>query len=101
MFLHGEADTKLSGEVEADETFIGGKARNMHAGVLFGSQRPKINRCNGHLGARRKMRTKVVPNRKKHARQSRFASTWKAGSALFIGTVWNFWNLPEKRHNGS
>ena len=24
-------DKKLSGEVEADETFIGGKARNMHA----------------------------------------------------------------------
>ena len=27
------AEDKLSGEVEVDETFIGGKARNMHVGV--------------------------------------------------------------------
>ncbi|MCU1326913.1 MAG: transposase [Bryobacterales bacterium] len=31
--LHqGSFENLLSGEVEADETFIGGKARNMHAG---------------------------------------------------------------------
>jgi hypothetical protein len=29
----GPAEGKLSGEVEADETFIGGKARNMHKDV--------------------------------------------------------------------
>ncbi len=28
--LHDDSTTKLSGEIEADETFIGGKARNMH-----------------------------------------------------------------------
>ncbi len=32
MALHAEHDTKMSGHVEADETFIGGKARNMHYG---------------------------------------------------------------------
>ena len=33
LALQGEAGGKLSGEVEVDETFIGGKARNMHASV--------------------------------------------------------------------
>jgi len=28
--LHHGSFAKMSGEVEADETFIGGKARNMH-----------------------------------------------------------------------
>jgi transposase-like protein len=32
MALHGGDDAKLRGHVEADETFIGGKARNMHYG---------------------------------------------------------------------
>ncbi len=33
LALHvGSFDTKLAGTVEADETFVGGKARNMHAG---------------------------------------------------------------------
>ena len=30
--LHEDSSVKMSGEVEADETFIGGKARNMHVG---------------------------------------------------------------------
>src|SRR5690348_13419374 len=30
--LHSGSFDKLSGEIEADETFIGGKARNMHVG---------------------------------------------------------------------
>ena len=28
--MHANVDTKLAGEVEVDETYIGGKARNMH-----------------------------------------------------------------------
>jgi transposase-like protein len=32
LALHSETDGKFGGEVEADETYIGGKARNMHAG---------------------------------------------------------------------
>jgi transposase-like protein len=31
LALQGKVGTKLGGEVEVDETFIGGKARNMHA----------------------------------------------------------------------
>ncbi|HXG90161.1 MAG TPA: IS1595 family transposase [Vicinamibacterales bacterium] len=31
LAMHDEGQDKFSGHVEADETFIGGKARNMHA----------------------------------------------------------------------
>jgi hypothetical protein len=43
---------KLSGHVEANETFIGGKARNMHKDVrarkITGTRRQRQNRGNGH-----------------------------------------------------
>ena len=43
---------KLSGEVEADETFIGGKARNMHVSKrerrITGHRRQRQNRRNGY-----------------------------------------------------
>ena len=45
-------------EVEADETFIGGKARNMHISErkrrITGTGGKDRNRCHGHLGAWRK-----------------------------------------------
>ena len=34
LALQDESFGKLNGEVEADETFIGGKARNMHMAHL-------------------------------------------------------------------
>ena len=70
---------KLTGEVEADETFIGGKARNMHATVrarkITGTGGKDKTAVMGVLerGKDRKhstVRTKIVPNRKKHALQS-------------------------------
>ena len=60
----------LSGEVEADETFLGGKARNMHVGkrrrsallVLAAKDKTPIM---GILERGGQVRTKVVPNRRK------------------------------------
>ena len=65
---------KLSGEVEVDETFIGGKARNMHAdkraekihGRGAGGKAIVI----GVLERRRQVRTKVIPNTKKKTVQA-------------------------------
>jgi len=45
LAMHTSFFTKLSGEVEADETYIGGKARNMHA-----DKRKRLIRGPGPLG---------------------------------------------------
>lgn len=62
---------KLSGEVEADETFIGGKARNMHLDKrqrrITGTGGKDKTAVMGILERGGTVRTSVVPNRKKHA----------------------------------
>src|SRR5271169_3144554 len=64
----------LSGHVEADETFIGGKARNMHASKrerrITGTGGKDKTAVMGILERGGKIRTSVVPNRKKKALQS-------------------------------
>jgi len=69
----------MSGEVEADETFIGGKARNMHKDVkarkITGTGGKDKAMVMGILERAKddkpsKVRTSVVSNRKKHALQS-------------------------------
>src|SRR6202049_866683 len=60
---------KLSGQIEADETFIGGKARNMHATrrakVVTGTGGKDKTAVLGILERGGKVRTKVVDNTKK------------------------------------
>src|SRR5580658_8296476 len=78
--LHqGSFDKMMSGHVEADETFIGGKARNMHKGKRAinitgtgGKGRTAVMGVleRGKDGKQSKVRTKIVANRKKHALQS-------------------------------
>src|SRR5262249_46397680 len=65
---------KLSGQIEADETYIGGKARNMHkdqrAKKITGTGGKDKTAVMGILERGGKIRTKVVPNIKKKALQS-------------------------------
>ena len=72
---------KLSGQVEADETFIGGKARNMHVGVrqrrITGTGGKDKTAVMGILQRGGKVRTIVVPNRKKSRCKRRSGSTSK------------------------
>lgn len=66
---------RLSGEVEADETFIGGKARNMHK-----SRRERVIQGRGEVGKSvvmglldrhsGKVRTRVVPDTRKPTLQA-------------------------------
>jgi transposase-like protein len=68
--LHeGSFENMLSGEVEADETFIGGKARNMHLNVkarrITGTGTKDKVAVMGILERGGKVRTAVVANRKK------------------------------------
>lgn len=76
-----ETGGKLGGEVEADETFIGGKARNMHADKRERFKGKKGRSTAGKVAVmgllerhpqsgRSRVRTKVVPNTRRYALQS-------------------------------
>jgi transposase-like protein len=76
----------LSGEVEADETFIGGKARNMHVGKrarrITGTGGKDKTAVMGILERGGKVRASVIPNRKKKSLQTEVKKHVEAGSAL-------------------
>ena len=88
---------KLTGEIEADETFIGGKARNMHAGKralrITGTGGKDKTAVMGILERGGKVRTKVIPNRKKHALQSEVRQHVEAGSALYTDALLSYEGL--------
>jgi transposase-like protein len=79
--------TKLKGEVEVDETFIGGKARNMHVAQrqrrVTGTGGKDKAVVMGILERGGNVRTTVVENRKKNALQAEIKKHVEAGSALY------------------
>ena len=93
---------KLSGEVEADETFIGGKARNMHASKrarkITGTGGKDKTPVMGILERGGKVRTKVIPNRKKKAIQAEVRKHVEAGSALYTDALQSYEGLTEFEH---
>jgi transposase-like protein len=82
---------KLSGEVEVDETFIGGKARNMHVekrarritGTGGKDKVPVIGILERGKDGKSRVRTSVVPNRRKKALQAEVRKHVEAVSALY------------------
>src|SRR6266481_3469718 len=92
----------LSGEVEADETFIGGKARNMHAAKrakkITGTGGKDKTAVMGILERGGKIRTAVVPNRKKKALQAEVRKHVEAGSALYTDALKSYEGLGEFQH---
>lgn len=95
---------KLGGEVEVDETFIGGKARNMH----LGRRREKITGTGGKDKAMvqgmvergGKVRAMVVTNRKKHELQKNIRQHVQAGSAIFTDALKSYDGLSnDYRHD--
>jgi len=88
---------KLTGEVEVDETFIGGKARNMH----IEKRKRRITSTGTHdkvpvmgiLERGGKVRTKVVPSRKKKALQAEVREHVEAGSALYSDALLSYEGL--------
>ena len=87
LVLQDDHGSKLSGEIEADETFIGGKARNMHAK----KRRQKIHGRGpidktivaGVLQRGGEVRTAVVTKRRKKQLQGLIRGNVEAGSELF------------------
>ena len=85
---------KLSGHVEVDETFIGGKARNMHVAKrmrrITGTGGKDKTAVMGIVERGGKVRTAVVPNRKKTALQSEVRKHVEAGSALYSDALQSY-----------
>ncbi|SRR5579871_392009 len=97
-----ESEGKLSGHVEADETFIGGKARNMHKAVharrIKGTGGKDKTAVMGILERGGKVRTIVVPNRKKSALQAEVRKHVEVGSALYTDALQSYNGLNEFQH---
>jgi len=84
----------FSGEVEADETFIGGKARNMHVAKrqrrITGTGGKDKTAVMGILQRGGKVRTVVVPDRRKKALQAEVVKHVEAGSALYTDALLSY-----------
>ena len=89
--------SKLSGEVEADETFIGGKARNMHLSVkarrITGTGTKDKTAVMGILERGGNVRTIVVSNRKKAVLQAEVKKHVEAGAALYTDALLSYEGL--------
>jgi transposase-like protein len=95
--------SKLSGEVEADETFIGGKARNMHKakraekiGASTGTDGKEI--VLGMVERGGKVRTVHVTKRSKPVLQRNIRQHVEAESALFTDALKSYEGMPEFKH---
>ncbi len=86
-----------SGEIEVDESFIGGKARNMHVSErkrrITGTGTKDKTAVMGILERGGKIRTPVVPNRKKHALQEEVRKHVEAGAALYSDALRSYEGL--------
>jgi transposase-like protein len=86
-----------SGEVEVDESFIGGKARNMHVSErkrrITGTGTKDKTAVMGILERGGKIRTTVVPNRKKAALQGEVRKHVTAGTALYSDALMSYEGL--------
>jgi transposase-like protein len=91
LALQDESFGKVSGEVEVDETFIGGKSRNMHlnkralriTGTGMKDKTPVV----GILERGGKVRASVIPNRRKKALQAKVRQHVTVGSILFTDSL--------------
>jgi transposase-like protein len=90
---------KLGGEVEVDETFIGGKARNMHklrkAKTLGGAGGGSVGKVGvlGMLERGGKIRTKVINDTRQDTLQKNIKDNVKGGSHVFTDELKSYFGL--------
>jgi transposase-like protein len=88
---------KLSGEVEADETFIGGKARNMHMAQrrrrITGRGPSDKSVVVGFLERGGQVRTEVVPTNSRRHLHAHVNKHVEAGSALYTDALRSYIGL--------
>ena len=88
------------GEVEVDETFIGGKARNMHMGS---ARRRKLDprgiggktEVLGLLDRNGEVRATVIPNRKRPVLHGEIEKHVAPGSAIYTDDFMSYVGLPD------
>jgi len=89
--------SKLSGDVEVDETFIGGKARNMHLSErkrrITGTGVKDKTVVFGLLERGQQVRAMVVPNRKRETVQPLIRKHVQAGAALYSDEMMGYQGL--------
>ena len=92
---------KLGGEVEVDETYIGGKARNMHPakrekmrGRTWAGKTAVMGLLQRHDGMRKsQVRTAVIPDTKRTALMSRILDHVEDGSKVFTDELKSYDNV--------
>ncbi len=91
--------SKLGGEVEVDETFIGGKARNMHISErkrrITGTGTKDKTAVMGILERGGKVRASVVPSRRKTVLQEEVRKHVTAGAALYSDALMSYDGLAQ------
>ena len=89
--------SKLNGEVEVDETFIGGKARNMHLSErkrrITATGTKDKTAVMGILERGGKVRATVVPSRRKAVLQEQVRKHVTAGAALYTDALLSYEGL--------
>jgi transposase-like protein len=94
----------LSGEVQADETYIGGKSRNMHKDVrarkITANGVKDKTAVVGMLERGGRIRTMVVKGRKKPVIQAAVRQHVAAGSALYTDALRSYEGLTEYEQSG-
>jgi transposase-like protein len=108
LALQGENGGKMSGDVEADETFIGGKARNMHKAKR---ERLGISQSRSMIGkvavmgllerhtkddGGAQVRFKVIENRKKHQLEAVITEHVELGANLYTDALRSYDRMGQK-----
>jgi transposase-like protein len=102
LAMQDESYTKLSGTIEADETYIGGKAKNMHLDKLTRLKMQGHVRAGtdgksivaGLLERDGKAKVKVMPNTRAYHMRSNVIENVEKGSTVYTDALRSYRNLP-------
>jgi transposase-like protein len=106
--IHAKSFDKMNGQIEADETFIGGKARNMHAAkrkrLGISQSRSMIGKVAvmGLLERHNKddggsqVRTQVISNRRKHQLEKTVVDNVQEGATIYTDALRSYDNMSQR-----